>query len=125
MDSISLTLHLQYCVARLYPHLAQYFSVSLLMQRGIEEEEERIVSDTNEHDYERNDRVLVIDEQERMKKGTQRTQHSKKRPQNISSSVSLTRAGIPELKIHYQVRCGEVRLGGEVRLCLLSCKVVQ
>lgn len=99
IDSISLTLLLQYCVARLYPDLAQFFSVSLLLQRTTEEQ----ASDGSQASSGKSDRVLLIEEHERLGKVTQKIHDSKHFQNSISSKVSLTRAGIPELQICYQV----------------------
>lgn len=97
VDAISLTLHLQCCVAQLYPDLAQFFSVSLPLQRGTEQQ----ALNEAQPDSERGDRVLLIEEREMLAKEAQKTQDSK-RPQNKTLNFSLTRAGIPELKISYQ-----------------------
>lgn len=98
IDSISLTLLLQYCVARLYPDLAQFFSVSLLLQRNTEEQ----ASDSSQPSLVKSDRVLPIEEHERLGKGTQKIHDSKHFQKSASSKMSLTRAGVPELQICYQ-----------------------
>ena len=100
VDSISLTLFLQYCVARLHPDLAQFFSVSVLLWRNTEEQ----TSDGGQPNLGKSDRVLLIEEPERQGKGTQKIHDSEHLKNSTSLKASLTRAGIPELQIFYQVR---------------------
>lgn len=104
MDSISLTLHLQYCVSRLYPDLAQYFSVSLPLgsteEQGSGKTSPTLMED-EAHDL-KSERVLLIEEIEGSGKSTT---HDPGLPQNTAyPSFSLTKAGIPALQVHYQVR---------------------
>ncbi|XP_045119977.1 gamma-tubulin complex component 5-like [Portunus trituberculatus] len=98
IDSISLTLFLQYCVARLYPDLAQFFSVSVPLWRNTEEQ----ASVGSQPSVGKSDRVLLIEEYERLGRGTQKIHDSKHLQNSASLKVSLTRAGIPELQICYQ-----------------------
>lgn len=107
MDSISLTLHLQYCVSRLYPDLAQYFSVSLPLGRSEEQVSGKAsptMMEDEAHDF-KSERVLLIEELEGSGKSTEEKMHGPRHSQNAAyPSFTLTKAGIPALQVHYQVR---------------------
>lgn len=107
MDSISLTLHLQYCVSRLYPDLAQHFSVSLPLG-GTEEEvsgkASPVLGEDETQDL-KSERVLLIEELEGSGRSAEERMRDPKHSQNATCpSFSLTKAGIPALQVHYQVR---------------------
>ncbi|XP_069937273.1 gamma-tubulin complex component 5 isoform X3 [Cherax quadricarinatus] len=109
VDSISLTLHLQYCIARLYPDLAQFFSVSVTPQdlqdtrtgKDIIEENERAVGSDD-----RSDGMLVIEEMTGSCAKTVMvdadrgcTSHHNN---ETALSMPLARVGLPDITIQYQ-----------------------
>ena len=76
VDSVSLTLHLEYCISRLYPDFAKYFSVTV-EGRGIDEDGRK--------DNEKKGNTLV------------------KSKEDTSSQQSST-LGLPIISIHYEVK---------------------
>lgn len=105
VDSISLTLHLQYCVSRLYPDLAQHFSVSLPLGGTEEEVSGKASPAVMEDDTQdlKDERVLLIEELEGSGRSAQERMCDPKHSQSVTCpSFSLTKAGIPALQVHYQ-----------------------
>lgn len=107
MDSISLTLHLQYCVSRLYPDLAQHFSVSLPLGGAEEEVSGKTSPAMMEGEMQdlKSERVLLIEELEGSGRSAEGRMPDQKHSQSAACpSFLLTKAGIPALQVHYQVR---------------------
>ncbi|XP_042217132.1 gamma-tubulin complex component 5-like isoform X2 [Homarus americanus] len=111
VDGISLTLHLQYCIARLYPDLAQFFSVSLAQQAySVEaakwEDYTKDSEDDLELDADKNDGMLVIDKitgsGRKALRGDHVKEYSSKKACETPSNMALSRTGLPDISIQYQ-----------------------
>nr|XP_045606882.1 gamma-tubulin complex component 5-like [Procambarus clarkii] len=104
VDGISLTLHLQYCIARLYPEFAQYFSVSLAheVDARISEDSEASALGPNAG---RSDSMLVI-EKITGSSGTLRADrergHTTCHTSEAAPNMPLSKVGLPDIRIQYQ-----------------------
>lgn len=99
IDGISLTLHLQDCVARLVPDLAQLFSVSISSASGFTSSAEENKTDNQSVAV---DSTLSKDcnqaREEEQDKSSLQTKLA-----SDSATMPLSKAGLPDISINYQV----------------------
>ncbi|XP_071532789.1 gamma-tubulin complex component 5 [Panulirus ornatus] len=110
LDSISLTLHLQYCIGRLYPDLAKFFSVTLPPQGNVDgaegteditKESEGVVGPETG----RNDGELVVKKIAGSVKEVKvdfGRQHTLNKDSKTAANVLFSRVDIPDITIQYQ-----------------------
>ncbi|KAG7171532.1 Gamma-tubulin complex component 5-like [Homarus americanus] len=125
VDGISLTLHLQYCIARLYPDLAQFFSVSLAQQAySVEaakwEDYTKDSEDDLELDADKNDGMLVIDKitgsGRKALRGDHVKEYSSKKACETPSNMALSRTDLAS----FQTITSTARTTGETTVPLRS-----
>lgn len=95
IDGISLTLHLQDCVTRLVPDLAPLFSVSVSSASGFLNSAEENKTDNQSVPA---DSMLGKDSNP-----TKEEEQDKKKLGSDSTTMPLSKAGLPDISINYQV----------------------
>lgn len=95
IDGISLTLHLQDCVTRLVPDLAPLFSVSVSSASGFLNSAE--VNKTDNQSVPA-DSMLGKDSNQ-----TKEEEQDKNKLGSDSTTMPLSKAGLPDISINYQV----------------------
>lgn len=95
IDGISLTLHLQDCVARLVPDLAQLFSVSVSSAPGFLNSAEENKTDNPSVPA---DRMQSKDSNE-----IKEEEQDKNKLASDSTTMPLSKAGLPDISINYEV----------------------
>lgn len=95
IDGISLTLHLQDCVTRLVPDLAPLFSVSVSSASGFLNSAEENKTDNQSVPA---DSMLGKDSNQ-----TKEEEQDKNKLGSDSTTMPLSKAGLPDISINYQV----------------------